>query len=162
MVIHFYIKYKTTYGQALGILINNLNKPNTEIQLEYLNDEYWYGNLDTSDLSKRETIDYHYILKETGKADKGDHAQNRSLNIKKIDEKEINVLDDWQDAALEKTVFNTRPFLNVFGQPKTKLKESTVKNPSHIFEVEATHLPDNIVLLQLPPYAPELNSMENV
>ena len=29
---------------------------------------------------------------------------------------------------------------------KTKSKESVVKNPSHLFEVESTHLPDNMLL----------------
>ena len=159
MVIHFYIKYKTAYGQALGIIIHNLNKPATEIVLQYLNDEHWYGNIDTDDLSKRDELNYHYVIREAGRADISDHADNRTLHFKKLDEKEINVFDDWQDAGFEKTVFNTRPFLNVFGQQKSKLKEASVKNPSHVFEVEANHLPDNL-LLCMTGSAKKMNNWE--
>ncbi|MEO6669342.1 MAG: 4-alpha-glucanotransferase [Ferruginibacter sp.] len=146
MVIHFYIKYKTAYGQSLAILLHNLNQPSTEIALQYSNNEHWYGSIDTESISKRDELSYHYIIREIGTADKTDHAENRVLYFKKLDAKEINVFDDWQDAAFEKTVFNTRPFLNVFGQQKNKLKDPVTKNPSHIFEVEATHLTDDLVL----------------
>ncbi len=146
MVIHFYIKYKTAFGQSLGIIINNPDQSITEISLQYLNDEYWHGSLDTNDLSKRETINYYYVLKEQGIADRKDLCDTRSINIKKLDEKEINVFDDWQDIAFDKTVFNTRPFLNVFGKKKVKVKDSDSKNPSHIFEVQATHLDDDKLL----------------
>ncbi|MFT3911304.1 MAG: 4-alpha-glucanotransferase [Ferruginibacter sp.] len=163
MVIHFYIRYKTEFGQSLAIIINNSilkdNEPNTEVALQYLNDEYWHGSIDINKLSKRETITYQYILREHGGPGKTDQYENRMINIKKLDEKEINVFDDWQETAFEKTLFNTRPFLNVFGQKKTKVKDSDSKNPSHIFEVKSNHLPDD-KLLCITGSAKKMNNWE--
>ncbi len=163
MVIHFYIRYKTEFGQSMGITIDHsilkTTPSNTEFSLQYLNDEYWYGTLDTNTISKREAINYSYVLKEYGKPDKPDFCENRTINIKKLDEKEINIFDDWQDSSFEKTVFNSRPFSNVFGHHKLKLKESATKNPSHIFETEATHLPDHMVVC-LTGSAKKMNNWE--
>lgn len=150
MVIHFYIRYRTEYGQSVSIIIHqsasNTKESNTEIPLQYLNEEYWHGSVDASTISKKDQVNYHYVVKQHGRADKKDFSKERILNTKKIDGREINVFDDWQDIAFESTVFNTRPFINVFGQQKLKQKESTTKNPTHIFEVQATHLPDELFL----------------
>lgn len=150
MVIHFYIKYRTEYGQSISIIIhptgNAQNEPYTTINLQYLNDEYWHGSIDTDSISKRESIEYHYIISQHGEPDKQDHCDTRSINIKKLEEKEINVVDDWQEIPFEKTVYSTRPFMKVFGQHKPKYKEAGSKNPSHIFEVQATHLPDHMII----------------
>ncbi len=150
MVIHFYIKYKTEFGQSVSIIIDQSgvapNEPVMEVPLNYLNTEYWYGSINTAKLSKRETLHYHYVIRDAGKPDKKDHCSQRAINIKKLDEKDINVLDDWQDLPFEKTVYHTRPFLNVFGKHKVKVKESDSKNPTHIFEVQCTHLGDSKML----------------
>ena len=163
MVIHFYIRYKTEFGQTPAIIIHNpateIDLPVTTVALAYLNDEHWYGTLETNQLSKRETVSYQYVVKEYGRPDRTDHCSSRTINIKKLDEKEINVLDDWQDIPFEKTVFYTEPFLKVFGQQKFKVKDSDSKNPSHIFEVQCTHLADD-KLLCITGSSKKLNSWE--
>ena len=60
MVIHFYIKFKTEFGQSVSIIIDQsdlaLSEPLLEVPLNYLNTEYWYGNIDTNRLLKIETL----------------------------------------------------------------------------------------------------------
>jgi len=147
MVIHFYIKYKTNFGQSLIIRLTDpvlSTGADHDIKLNYLNDEYWYGNFDTDEQGIKDSLKYYYILREYGKPDRNDLCKNRSLSIKKIEADEINVFDDWQEYALEETVFNSKPFTQVFGQ--AKVKEPTCKKPTHLFEVHANHLPDDKLL----------------
>ncbi len=150
MVVHFYIKYKTQYGQSLFIHIDNGQVNGEEagihVELKYLNDEYWHGNLDTDQLQKKDVLAYYYILKDINKADKRDLGKSRVVNLKKLEEKQVNIIDDWQEIPIEENVFNTKPFLKVFGQQKIKVKEESTKKPSHIFEVVSSRLPDNKIL----------------
>ena len=149
MVIHFYIKYKTEYGQSVYININPVLSEPTESQisiaLNYLNEEYWHGILDTKELTKKESIIYHYVIKEDGKTEIPDLCRNRMVIIKKRNADEIKVYDDWQHLPLLQHVFNSKPFLEVFNH-KSKIKESNSKNPSHIFYVQATYLSNGYIL----------------
>lgn len=151
MVVHFFLRYKTAYGQSIAIIGEPDALPGAEAQarelpLQYYNEEYWHGSFDRSEVSLEEQFVYRYVVRETGKPDIQDLAAPRILHFKKIDAKELKILDDWQQYSYLKTVFSTRPFNNLFGHKKIKLKDPDSKAPTHIFEVKAGQLPEDHIL----------------
>ncbi|MEI2749438.1 MAG: 4-alpha-glucanotransferase [Ferruginibacter sp.] len=153
MVIHFYIKFRTQYGQSLAIQFSNPDNtediPVAEISLQYLNDEYWHGSFEPTADQQKQTIYYQYTLKEAGQVIQSDFWPNRSLNLKKIDIDKLNVFDDWQNIPFYQNVFNSRAFAKVFDEHRAKPKEASCKNPSHLFEVHTSYLPDDKVVCLL-------------
>ncbi len=149
MTVHFYIRYKTPYGQSLAIHLKNAenNADNAqEIALQYLNDEYWYGIFEPSADQQEGHFYYQYHLLENNSIIKSELWSNRSLNLKKITSKSVFIYDDWQDIAFYSSVFATRAFTKVFEEHSAKGKESTTKSPTHIFEVNSSHLPQDHIL----------------
>ena len=153
MGIHFYIRYKTQYGQSLAIQIhgpeNNGKGPDAAIECSYYNEEYWYAYYEPTEAQKKQTICYHYILRDNNQAEQPDYWFARSINLKKAEAEEINVYDDWQNIPFEKNVFNSRAFVKVFDENRVKTKEPGCKNPTHLFEVNTSHLPDNKIVCLL-------------
>lgn len=145
MICHFYIKYKTNYGQSLVIRVEHEGgQEYRDIDLTYLNEEFWSGSFDSDDLGGQDIIRYRYILREQGRDDRFDLCQNRTIHLKKMETGELNILDDWQEYSYEESVFSTKPFVQVFDN--VKIKETSAKKPTHIFEVRSTHLPDDKIL----------------
>ena len=68
-------------------------------------------------------ITYRYILKEQGAEDIADLSRQRSINLKKIKADQLNVFDEWQVIPLYEDVFLSKPFEDVFGKDKFKLKK---------------------------------------
>lgn len=145
MICHFYIRYKTNYGQSLVIRVEiGEGIEPKEYELKYLNNDYWSGNFDTEEWGAQDTVRYQYILREQGRGDRWDLCRNRNIQLKKIDTNELYILDDWQEYHYEETVFSTKPFSQVFEGVRSK--DVTAKKPTHIFEVRTSHLPDDKIL----------------
>ena len=148
MRIHFYIRYATNYGQKLGIRIHpqDENKGPIALELTYLNEAFWTGSFEPSDSQKKEPFHYHYILTEADGREVADHWPARALHLKKTDADDIDVVDDWQSLSFYPSVFNSRAFTQVFDTHRQKVKETAVKNPTHLFDVHASYLPENKIV----------------
>lgn len=141
MMLHFHIRYKTHYGQSVVILIPG----EADLPLTYTEDDWWEGSLDTAALSTaQEELVYRYAIREANRPDLFDHCAERIMPLKKIDEDNLVVVDDWQEFAYFGYVHGTKPFTDVFQGAKGK--ELVVKNPTHWFEVHAGQLPDDKIL----------------
>ncbi len=146
MVIHFYVKYRTQYGQSLLIRLNGPEDEETtgqEIALSYLNDEYWHGSFTPSSEQIKSSLSYQYILRNQDGLEITDQWTNRPLHLKKVDSNRLNVVDEWQDIPFYRNVFGSRAFAKVFDEHRPKSKEVSCKNPSHIFEIHASYLTDD-------------------
>ena len=131
MICHFYIRYKTNYGQSLVIRVElGEGIEPKEYELKYLNNDYWSGNFDTEEWGTQETVRYQYILREQGRGDRWDLCRNRNIQLKKIDTNELYILDDWQEYHYEETVFSTKPFSQVFEGVRSK--DVKTKKPTHV------------------------------
>ncbi|HCY88687.1 MAG TPA: 4-alpha-glucanotransferase [Chitinophagaceae bacterium] len=148
MICHFHIKFNTHYGQNLVIRIAEGKGPfseqATELSMEYLDDSYWYAAVDVSAIGITDHLQYQYVVREHGKPDAWDNCKNRHISIKKLETDEVYVVDDWQEYLFTQQVFHSKPFEDVFTGPK--VKEPATKKPTHIFDVQTTHLPDDKVL----------------
>ena len=145
MVFHFFLKFKTQFGQSIAILLRNADKTvdsiNANIDLVYLNEEYWHGSFNAPDSYTSGQILYHYILKENNQTIHTDFWLDRSIHFDFKIGSQINIFDDWQDIPIERSVFNSRAFAKVLIKKQIKVKKAICNNPTHIFEVHATQLP---------------------
>lgn len=145
MVVHFYIRYKTYYGQSLSIRLHENeftgNNIFSEIKLQYLNEEYWYGTYEPTAHQQKNAIFYHYVLLENDGRLQLDHWPNRYIRLQGVSQSEIAVYDDWQDISFDTEVFKTRPFSKVFDLEQANAKPAACKRPSHVIQVHAPYLP---------------------
>ena len=151
MVIQFHLKYKSRYGQAIYIRINNPSAKNSELQrevlMQYLNDEYWHVFIETADFGLKDNIHYTYFVKEEGKDDQPDLCSNRSVSFKKIKAETFDVVDEWQVYPLHENVFFSKPFEQVFNRNMSKGgKKGKPKKLTHIFKVFVPYLQDGKVI----------------
>lgn len=140
MVIHFYLRYHTHFGQTLFVSGNidalGNDKTADAFALSYLNDEFWYGTIETG--KKEEEINYKYILCEEGSVDILDADKDRAIDLSAYKAKEITFIDTWNSEATTENVFYTKPFEQVLlpGKHKTP-KLRTSKFYTHEFKVKA-------------------------
>ncbi len=141
MIIHFYIRYSTSYGQTLFVSGNidalGNDKPAEALALSYLNNEFWVGTIEVA-VKNVEEINYRYILREEGSVDILDGEKDRVVDVNTKKVKEINIIDSWNSEGDSRNAFYTKPFLQVLlaGQRKIpKLKEA--KFYTHEFRVKA-------------------------
>ena len=117
MIFHFFLKFKTQFGQSIAILLRNadnvVDSKYINIELNYLNEEYWHGSFNAPDSFVNGQILYHYILKENNQTVHTDYWLDRSIHFDFKIGSQVNIFDDWQDIPIERSVFNSRAFAKV-------------------------------------------------
>jgi 4-alpha-glucanotransferase len=143
MILRFFIKYTTTYGQAIQISIreNKTEQPQSFLlPMQYLNEEFWQLSIDTKELGLTDKFTYQYILQE--------HGQNKEtlnnineINLKKVKSGEAEILDEWKQPDLHADLYKTRPFVKLLKkEEKKEAKKAAVKNPTHLFRVKCPEM----------------------
>ena len=148
MIIHFYVRYKTEFGQSLQINLIKKEKPDniTLINLHYLNNEYWEGVLLLSSTDEEIDYVYRYVLIENNGTTQLDHWPERNLQIKNSGDALIQIYDDWQNVSIPTAVFKTRAFSKVFVPDSKKITQLVCNMPTHSFEVVAPLFSDHQTL----------------
>lgn len=145
MLIHFYLKYSTVFGQSIVLKYKKtdaeVGQDYTDLPLSYLNEHLWHGVLETNDL---EVISYHYSLTASDYS-KSDEWQDRFIKISAVKSEFLEVYDDWQNESVYDSVFSSRAFENVFNDDTKSTKYNSDKHPTHIFNLHAIRLPDHKV-----------------
>src|SRR6476646_665406 len=113
MKIDFYLRFHTRFGQAIGIVGNlpalGSDETGKALPLSFLNDEFWYASIeiDTKDL---DSLHYHYVLIE-GNEHKKEAEKHRIIDLKKL-ERDLVVIDTWNDESFVANAFYTAPLLS--------------------------------------------------
>jgi 4-alpha-glucanotransferase len=141
MRIQFYLRFYTHSGQNLFISGNTdelgNNEPGKAFPINYLNDEFWHGSLET-DTSKAAKIQYNYFLKNADGTIVNEWGDDRIIDISKSGIEEIQVIDTWNHAGEFENAFFTAPFQHTLLKPhKNTVKPKAVKSFTHIFKVKA-------------------------
>lgn len=145
MIVHFFLKYRTQFGQALVLV--NTHSSGDEIsekryELSYFNDEYWTLELNISP-KKNEPFRYYYILRNADGVEVPEGENRRQISINK--RKALNVYDTWNPMGEIKNVFQTSPFKNVFANRK-KYNSSLPASFNIEFRVKAPMLQNDEVI----------------
>ena len=142
MLLHFYLRYSTQFGQSILVSGNVATLGNEDFKkaflLEYLNDSFWHGYVEIDDGLITEPIRYKYILREDKTEDIPEFGDDRIIDTEKIKTERLVLADTWNHAGTVDNVFFTSPFKNVLlGQGDDKLLKKEPENFTHEFRVKA-------------------------
>lgn len=143
MVLHFYLRYSTKYGQAILVSGNTETLGNNDFKkaflLEYLNDQFWHGYVEIDEKFIGESIQYKYILREENADDVAEFGNDRIIDTSKYKAQRLVLTDVWNHPGTIENVFYSSPFKNVLLKyPATvKSKDKILKNFTHEFRVKA-------------------------
>ena len=142
MLLHFYLRYSTQFGQSILVSGNVATLGNEDFKkaflLEYLNDSFWHGYVEIDDGLITEPIRYKYILREDKTEDIPEFGDDRIIDTEKIKAERLVLADTWNHAGTVDNVYFTSPFKNVLlGQADDKLLKKEPENFTHEFRVKA-------------------------
>lgn len=148
MNLQFYLRFYTRYGQSLWITGNTdelgNNDPARAMPMVYLNEEFWFCSLAIKRKYLQKNISYKYILKNEDGGLLEEWGNNRQIDIFKKAIEEVQLADTWNSAGEYENVFLMAPFTDVLlKQSKAKVKTSSDKKFTHIFNVKAPLLINN-------------------
>ncbi len=152
MIVHFYLRYSTQFGQTLlvsgntGVLGNNdLSRAFT---LQYLNEQLWHGSVEIDSKKLDEPFNYKYILHNEKGEDIYEFGEDRILDLKKIKTDKLILTDTWNHAGQFENTFFTSPFQEVLLK-QHRHKSVAYKEPktfTHEFRVKAPVLNENEII----------------
>ncbi|MBC7867750.1 MAG: 4-alpha-glucanotransferase, partial [Gloeobacteraceae cyanobacterium ES-bin-316] len=144
MILNFYVGFRSQHGQSVAVKIIPLHKNETqhpiEIPLKYLNESYWFINIKLGDLNIGDDFEYSYIYRDEQSGAVKEFCKGSFISLKKIEQKKVDIIDEWKEGNAYAAVFSSKPFVTVFNQAKEKVKVTDSKNPTHIFKVKAPAL----------------------
>ncbi len=149
MIVNFYLRYFTSFGETLSVSGNHAalgnDDVNKAIPLKYFNNEFWLAEVD---ISREEPVEIEYRYVFTGKDGKQtvEWGDDRIIDFDNHAAKEITVIDTWNFAGNPENAFFTKPFQDVLLKRKNVAKPKPVKTWSHEFKVKAPLLKDTEVL----------------
>src|SRR5687767_1444446 len=113
MVISFYIKFTSRFGESLQIIFtgNNDQQPVT-YPLEYLDEAYWHGRFQSDMLPDQNLINYSVIY-QPAEGSAYPIIINRKVDLKKMKSSSLEIIDHADDPGLYEKVFNTNPFKKI-------------------------------------------------
>jgi 4-alpha-glucanotransferase len=124
MILNFYLRFSSAYGQALFITGNaqvmGNNEPKAAVPLEYLNSEYWHASIDLSDEEGIGALQYKYILREKDGEETIECTNDREVDILQIDGSNMVLYDTWSNNGDLRNVYYSQPFQQVFFKQKHK------------------------------------------
>ena len=150
MILNFYLRFKTLFGQTIFISGNCDALGNDDIKkavpLQYLNDQFCYCQVEIP-VGDIDNIEYRYILKDTGSNEIIEGRDDKSIDFKISHITEITVIDTWNHAGTIENAFYTKPFKDVLLKIKPNPKKTIAdKICTHEFKVKYPLLKENEIL----------------
>lgn len=152
MVLHFYIRYSTKYGQSILVTGNTDTLGNNNIKkaflLEYLNNQFWHGYVELDDKQINEAIHYKYILREDKTNDRYEFGNDRLIILKDFKASRLVLYDVWNHPGTIENAFYSSPFKNFLLKniSSSKVLAKSLKIFTHEFRVKAPLLNADEVL----------------
>jgi len=140
MIIEFYLRFRTQYGQQISVTINTILKNGSVdtqvLPLRFYNADFWWATLGLEHtLSKN--VQYQYTLhSESGEAIM-EAEKERKIEIENTKQTNIILIDTWNPKGQVENTFYTTPFKNVFFSKTKKNFNKHYKTYTHIFKVKA-------------------------
>jgi 4-alpha-glucanotransferase len=135
MKLHFYLRYRTQYGEKLTVVVNG-----TEYLLECLNEDYWHGTHAFSDGS----VQWQYRFYDAMGRLKEEQNSVRQLRLSDFSTDYVTLLDYWMPLGAIENTFTTQPFKSVFLKKSLDTAAQKTKKGTftHVFRVKAPLLQD--------------------
>src|SRR5690606_37683883 len=105
MSLQFYIRYQTDFGQDLFLELRDTRGNDHLLDMQYLNEQFWYLELPTRDLNA-----YRFVLLNAN-GDRLREARERHLSPAALRSKKIlKIYHTWNFGGQVENVFDTAPF----------------------------------------------------
>ena len=148
MLLHFYLRYSTDFGQSIFVSGNHASLGDDDLTkafpLQYLNDQLWHGFVEIDVALINHPIEYKYILRHDKAEEVAEFGNDRIIDIENIKADKISLLDTWNYSGEFENVFYTKAFQDVLlknSEPKPEAK--SVKGFTHEFRVKAPLLKED-------------------
>jgi 4-alpha-glucanotransferase len=142
MLLHFYLRYSTEFGQTIFVSGNHeaLGDDNfaEAFPLQYLNDQLWHGLVEIDIKQLNHPIQYKYILRHDKAEELVEFGNDRIIDVENIKAGKMVLLDTWNYSGEYENAFYTNPFRDVL--LKNSKPVAGVKNTgtyTHEFKVKA-------------------------
>ena len=152
MILHFYLRYSTKFGQVIFVSGNTTvlgNDDSTKsFALTYLNDQLWHGSAEVDAKDMDEPVCYRYILKDENGELFTEFGNDRIIELDKTKATKIVAYDTWNYAGEYENAFFTAPFTDVLLKRK-QVKETASKKTAkatHQFKVKAPLLKEDEII----------------
>jgi 4-alpha-glucanotransferase len=151
MILNFYARFSTSYGQSLYVsgshaLLGN-DVLTSAIAMQYFNEEFWFAQIEIPAANFNVLdIEYRYLLRELDGNEIVDWGNDRIIDFKKNAAKEITLIDTWNHAGEIENAFFTKPFQEVLLTYNDTVKHKASKNYTHEFKVKAPLLKNTEVI----------------
>jgi len=153
MILHFYLRYSTKFGQSLYVTGNTVLLGNDDVSrpfaLTYLNDQLWHGSIEITGDELEEPLCYKYILEDEKGERTQEYGNDRIIVLGKTKASRIVVSDEWNYAGAFENAFYTAPFADILLKRKVSIKNTAHKiagEPTHELRVKAPVLQENEVI----------------
>ena len=148
MNLTFRLRFATQPGQSLA-LAGSQPLPGHPLPLRFFDREHWQVTLPLVTQACGQAFTYSYVFRNAG-AQATDWGQNRALCPADFNCGELLVIDSWNAPAFFGNAFATAPFKKVLlAEQFTEIKNTSPKNPTHTFRVQAPLLEKNQTLCLL-------------
>lgn len=149
MILHFYLRFSTEFGQTVFVSGNHTLLGNGDLKkpfpLHYLNDQLWHGFVEIDAAELNYPIQYKYILRYDKAEEVIEFGDDRIIDIEKIKADKIVLIDTWNYTGEYENALFTKPFKNVLLKPGLPhpVVRKTVKVFTHEFKVKALLLKED-------------------
>ncbi|MBK8608817.1 MAG: 4-alpha-glucanotransferase [Chitinophagaceae bacterium] len=153
MILHFYLRYSTKFGQTLHVSGNIPTLGDGDytkaFALTYLNDQLWHGSIEVAEKEFTQPICYKYLLQPAVGEMIAEFGDDRIVDLGSINASRIVLYDFWNFAGEFENAFFTSPFTDVLLKRKAEKKlpaKKTVKPATHEFNIKAPLLKEDEVI----------------
>ncbi|MGB4845872.1 MAG: 4-alpha-glucanotransferase, partial [Ferruginibacter sp.] len=143
MILHFYLRYSTSYGQSIFVSGNHALLGDDDFEqafpLQYLNDELWHGFIEIDVAEINRPIQYKYILRQDKAEEIIEFGNDRIIDVENTKAAKIALMDTWNYSGEFENAFYTKAFREVLlkGKGEKDVVTKDVKSYTHIFKVKA-------------------------
>src|SRR5436190_8685924 len=153
MILHFYLRYSTKFGQAV-LVSGNIEElghmdNSRSFLLTYLNDQLWHGTVEIDAKGVTEPITYKYILQDEKGEQVPEFGDDRILEPHKFKAGRIVLSDAWNHTGDFENAFFTSAFRDVLlndKRSKIPAEKNKARTYTHEFRVKAPLLHEDEIL----------------
>ncbi|MCO6496447.1 MAG: 4-alpha-glucanotransferase [Chitinophagaceae bacterium] len=140
MILQFFLKYRTRFGQKVVLFSPDLPAADGKIEMSYHDSESWSVTVDTGNKIPKK-INYHYAIEDNDGTTILDGEEDRVLQLSKKDQQSnLTIIDLWNDPGDPQNIYYTSALRTVFPTAKGVKKLVLPSNITHEFRVKAPSL----------------------
>ena len=140
MIVHYFIQYRTTYGQSLHLMLR-VSKTDTDpirVPLQFYNDEFWSGIVDVSAFDHDGPLWYTVHLANNEWEEGEPVTILKKLEMPASKKKQVNIYEQLIQQHDLADVYESKAFDILLNKPfPKKYKPHSDKHPTHRFKVYA-------------------------